>query len=102
LKLNQDIVNMANASGANLFVSVHCNSSLNPAIQGIETYWSASNPSGGSSQFATSIYNAVVQATGRPGRVLRSGEFIVTKYTTMPAALCRVWFFIKSRGSPDA
>ena len=89
---NQDIVNMANASGANLFVSVHCNSSLNPAIQGIETYWSASNPSGGSSQFATSIYNAVVQATGRPGRVLRSGEFIVTKYTTMPAALVECGF----------
>ncbi|MCL4386580.1 MAG: N-acetylmuramoyl-L-alanine amidase [Actinobacteria bacterium] len=88
----QDIVNMANASGANLFVSVHCNSSLNPAIQGIETYWSASNPAGGSSQLATSIHNAVVQATGRPGRVLRSAEFVVIKYTTMPAALVECGF----------
>ena len=88
----QDIVNMANSSGANLFVSVHCNSALSPDIQGIETYWSASNPSGGSSQLATSIHNAVVQATGRPGRVLRSAEFVVIKYTTMPAALVECGF----------
>ncbi|MHB1375906.1 MAG: N-acetylmuramoyl-L-alanine amidase [Candidatus Humimicrobiaceae bacterium] len=82
-----DIIANANASGANLFISIHSNSSLNPAIQGIETYWSASNTAGGSSQFATSIHNAVVSATGRPGRVLRSAEFKVIKYTTMAAVL---------------
>ena len=87
-----DIVNTANASGANLFISIHCNSSLNSAIQGIETYWSSSNTSGGSSQLATSIHSAVVQASGRTGRVLRSAEFIVIKYTTMPAALVECAF----------
>ncbi|MBE3036104.1 MAG: N-acetylmuramoyl-L-alanine amidase, partial [Candidatus Atribacteria bacterium] len=87
-----DIISTANASGANLFVSIHSNSALNPAIQGIETYWSASNTAGGSSQFATAIHNAVVQASGRPGRVLRSAEFKVIKYTTMPAALVECAF----------
>ena len=87
-----DIIATANASGANLFVSIHSNSSLNPAIQGIETYWSASNAGGGSSQFATSIHSAVVAASGRPGRVLRSAEFKVIKYTTMTAALVECAF----------
>src|SRR5680860_402437 len=87
-----DIIATANASGANLLISIHSNSSLNPAIQGIETYWSASNTAGGSSQFATSIHNAVVSASGRPGRVLRSAEFKVIKYTTMPAALVECAF----------
>ena len=82
-----NIISTANASGANLFISIHSNSSLNPAIQGIETYWSASNTAGGSSQLATSIHNAVVSASGRPGRVLRSAEFKVIKYTTMTAVL---------------
>jgi N-acetylmuramoyl-L-alanine amidase len=87
-----DIIATANASGANLFVSIHSNSSLNSAIQGIETYWSASNTGGGSSQFATSIHSAVVAASGRPGRVLRSAEFKVIKYTTMTAALVECAF----------
>ncbi|MHB1441232.1 MAG: N-acetylmuramoyl-L-alanine amidase [Candidatus Humimicrobiaceae bacterium] len=87
-----DIIATANASGANLFVSIHSNSSLNSAIQGIETYWSASNTAGGSSQLATSIHNAVVSASGRPGRVLRSAEFKVIKYTTMTAALVECAF----------
>src|SRR5680860_1759615 len=87
-----DIIATANASGANLFISIHSNSSLNPAIKGIETYWSASNTAGGSSQFATSIHNAVVSASGRPGRVLRSAEFKVIKYTTMTAALVECAF----------
>ena len=87
-----DIISTANASGANLFVSIHSNSAFNPAIQGIETYWSASNTSGGSSQLATAIHNAVVQASGRPSRGLRSAEFKVIKYTTMPAALVECAF----------
>jgi len=87
-----DIISTANASGANLFVSIHSNSAFNPAVQGIETYWSASNTAGGSSQLATAIHNAVVQASGRPGRVLRSAEFKVIKYTNMPAALVEAAF----------
>jgi len=86
-----DIINTANASGANLFVSIHCNSSVNPAIQGVETYWST-NGGAGSSQFATSVFNSVVSATGRPGRVLRSSDFKVVKYTTMTSALVECAF----------
>ncbi|MDD3521231.1 MAG: N-acetylmuramoyl-L-alanine amidase, partial [Actinomycetota bacterium] len=58
-----DVIKTANASGANLLVSIHCNSSINTAAQGVETYWST-NGGAGSSQFATSIHNAVVSATG--------------------------------------
>ncbi|MHB8279537.1 MAG: N-acetylmuramoyl-L-alanine amidase [Candidatus Humimicrobiaceae bacterium] len=87
-----NIISTANASGANLFVSIHSNSAFNQAAQGIETYWSASNTAGGSSQLATAIHNAVVQASGRPGRVLRSAEFKVIKYTNIPAALVECGF----------
>ena len=86
-----DIINMANASGANLLVSIHCNSALNQSVQGVEAYWST-NGGAGSSQFATSIFNSVVSATGRPGRVLRSSDFKIVKYTTMTSALIECAF----------
>ncbi|MDD3520934.1 MAG: N-acetylmuramoyl-L-alanine amidase, partial [Actinomycetota bacterium] len=69
----------------------HCNSSINTAAQGVETYWST-NGGAGSSQFATSIHNAVVSATGRPSRIVRSSDFKIVKYTTMTSALVECGF----------
>ncbi len=54
-----EIANMANNSGADLFLSIHNNASLSPASLGTETYWSANGVSG-SSQFAASIQSSLV------------------------------------------
>lgn len=86
-----DIVNMANRSGADLFLSIHNNASLSPASTGTETYWSA-NGVKGSSQFAASIQSNLVSAIGRPNRGVKSADFRVIKNTKMTAALVECVF----------
>lgn len=86
-----DIVNMANNSGADLFLSIHNNASLSPASSGTETYWSA-NGVGGSSQFAAAIQSNLVSAIGRPNRGVKSADFRVIKNTRMTAALVECVF----------
>ena len=49
-----DVVNLANASGADLFVSIHNNAALSPYSHGTETYWCA-NGIAGSNQLASLI-----------------------------------------------
>ncbi len=86
-----DIAKMANNSGADLFLSIHNNASLNPDSSGTETYWSANGVSG-SSQFATSIQSNLVSAIGRPSRGVKSANFRVLKNTNMTAALVECAF----------
>jgi len=86
-----NIVNMANNSGADLFLSIHNNASLSPASSGTETYWSANGVSG-SSQFASSVQSALVSAIGRPNRGVKSADFRVLRNTKMPAALVECAF----------
>jgi N-acetylmuramoyl-L-alanine amidase/PKD repeat protein len=79
-------VAMANSSGADLFVSIHNNASISPYAHGTETYWCA-NGVAGSSQLASLIQSNVVSSTGRANRGVKTANFRVIKYTTMPAAL---------------
>jgi N-acetylmuramoyl-L-alanine amidase/PKD repeat protein len=79
-------VAMANSSGADLFVSIHNNASISPYAHGTETYWCANGVSG-SSQLASLIQSNVVSSTGRANRGVKTANFRVIKYTTMPAAL---------------
>ncbi|MBM3702233.1 MAG: N-acetylmuramoyl-L-alanine amidase, partial [Actinobacteria bacterium] len=75
-----EVVNMANNSGADLFLSIHNNASLSPASTGTETYWSA-NGVAGSSQFAASIQSSLVSEIGRPNRGVKTADFKVIKNT---------------------
>ncbi len=84
-------VNMANSSGADIFIAIHNNSVFSEYAHGTETYW---NPNGvsGSSQFASLVQSNILQQTGRANRGVKTANFRVIKYTTMPAALVEIAF----------
>ncbi len=86
-----DRVNMANSSGADIFIAIHNNAVFSEYAHGTETYW---NPNGvsGSSQFASLVQSNVLQQTGRANRGVKTANFRVIKYTTMPAALVEIAF----------
>ena len=86
-----DRVNMANNSGADIFISIHNNAVFSEYAHGTETYW---NPNGvsGSSQFASLVQSNILQQTGRANRGVKTANFRVIKYTTMPAALVECAF----------
>jgi len=86
-----DIVNMANSSGADLFVSIHNNAAVSPYAHGTETYWCA-NGVAGSNQLANLLQSNLVSETGRANRGVKTANFRVIKYTTMPAALVECAF----------
>ena len=86
-----EIVNMANSSSADMFVSIHNNAAISPYSHGTETYWCA-NGVAGSNQLASLIQSNVVSQTGRANRGVKTANFRVIKNTTMPAALVECAF----------
>jgi N-acetylmuramoyl-L-alanine amidase/PKD repeat protein len=86
-----EIVNMANSSGADLFVSIHNNASISPYSHGTETYWCA-NGVAGSNQLASLIQSNVVSQTGRASRGVKTANFRVIKNANIPAALVECVF----------
>jgi N-acetylmuramoyl-L-alanine amidase/PKD repeat protein len=86
-----EIVNLANNSGVDLFVSIHNNASLSPYSHGTETYWCA-NGIAGSQQLASLIQSNIVSQIGRANRGVKTANFRVIKYTKMPAALVECAF----------
>ena len=88
-------VNMANASQADLFLSIHNNASISPYANGTETYW-CSNGVSGSSQFANFIQSNLLSQIGRANRGVKTANFRVIKYTNMPAALVECAFVSNS------
>jgi len=86
-----EIVNAANSSGADIFVSIHNNASLSSAAHGTETYWCA-NGVNGSNQLAGYIQSNLVSQINRADRGVKTANFRVIKYTSMPAALVECAF----------
>jgi N-acetylmuramoyl-L-alanine amidase/PKD repeat protein len=86
-----DRVALANKSGADIFVSIHNNAALSPYAHGTETYWCA-NGVQGSNQLASLIQSNTVSSAGRANRGVKTANFRVIKYTTMPAALIECAF----------
>ncbi len=83
---------IANGMSADLFVSIHCNSTEgNPyERRGAETYYRKDD----SLEFARAMQREVVAATGMPdGGVIRHPKsIIVIQYTEMPAVLVEVGY----------
>jgi len=85
------IVNMANSSGADIFLSIHNNASISSAAHGTETYW-CSNGVNGSSQLASAIQSSLLSQIGTTNRGVKTANFRVIKNTNMPAALVECAF----------
>lgn len=97
-------VNIANSSGAALFVSLHHNSASAQSANGVEVYYSSkpqdSNFGGtysderlsASMNAATSIVSSLTSNTGAVNRGARDGNLFVLRNTTMPAVLIEFGF----------
>ncbi|MDX6555467.1 MAG: N-acetylmuramoyl-L-alanine amidase [Miltoncostaeaceae bacterium] len=83
-------VAMANAAGADLFVSIHANAAP-PSFHGTETYRFYSTGTAGM-LLARSIHEEVVFRNGLADRGVKSAGFYVLKYTSMPAVLLESGF----------
>lgn len=81
--------NGANSWDADIFVSIHCNSA-NTKAYGCETYCYSLDSDGG--RLAKCVQNHLPKETGRADRGVKTAEFAVLKYTTMPAILVEIAF----------
>ena len=84
----------ANSKGCDLFVSIHRNAFSSSAAYGYETY--AYSTSGTTYTLAKNIHNAVVNCGVSTNRGVKTANFYVIKYTSMPAVLCEVLFITNS------
>ncbi len=80
---------IANQTGADLFLSLHCNSSA-PTAQGTEI-WTYPNAVE-SQKFAEFLLGHLVAATGRKSRGVKHEDFAVLRLTKCPAALVELGF----------
>ena len=90
-------VEIANTSGADLFVSVHNNSFTDSSAKGTLTMYAYSEPKSGMSfsgkQVASIIQPYLASATGSQDRkLMENSKIYVTAKTNMPAVLCECLF----------
>lgn len=85
----ETICNKANASGADIFVSLHCNAA-NSIAQGCETFYYYNAIAG--KKLATTIYNQIVNSIDVTRRGVKEQGFYVIKNTDMPACLVEMAF----------
>jgi N-acetylmuramoyl-L-alanine amidase len=91
-------VQFAERANADVFVSIHANAfdARRTDVNGIETYYF----SGGSGQpLARAVQDSLLQELGARDRGVRTANFYVIKYTSMPAILVETGFVT---GSEDA
>jgi len=81
-------VDLANLSGSDIFVSIHCNAMVSPVSSGIETYYKTSQ----SSKLAQILHNTIISKLPTLDRGIRTQSFYVIKYTTMPSVLIEIGF----------
>jgi N-acetylmuramoyl-L-alanine amidase len=87
----EEICDLSNAWGSDLFVSIHCNGATNPQAHGTETW--AYDGSGKSSYLARCVQDELVEATGLADRgVKQSSGLYVLKHTNCPACLVELAF----------
>lgn len=91
--VNSDLAaraNLANSIGAELFISIHCNSASSPAANGVETY--AYMPGGNGERLARLVQEELVKATGLTNRGVKFARYYVLRKTAMPAILVELAF----------
>jgi N-acetylmuramoyl-L-alanine amidase len=84
-------VRIAGEAGANLFISIHCNSAADPSAKGCEILCYPGSEKG--KALAAAILSHMIPATGLRNRGIKErGDLYVLKATTMPAVLLEVAF----------
>lgn len=86
---------IANQTGADLFVSIHCNSANNPDAHGTETYYCARSEKGAIA--ARLIQEELVKTLGLRDRQTQEGNYYVLRETVMPAVLTEIAFINNQR-----
>ncbi len=95
----QDRVTMANAWGANLFVSIHHNAASSSTARGAETLYSNHDPVNQilSARLARVVQQSVVSETGMPDRGVKvRNDLYVLKNTKMPSIIIEGGFLTNS------
>ncbi|KMT21858.1 N-acetylmuramoyl-L-alanine amidase family protein [Clostridium cylindrosporum] len=83
--------NLANTNGADIFVSIHCNSTDGVPGSGTETFYSTKKSSK-DKELATLIQKELVKSIGLRDRGAKPNDLAVLDNTTMPAALVELAF----------
>ena len=81
-------VKVANERKADLFISVHCNASVNPNSSGTSLHYYKQSDRA----LASELKSNFMAATGRPDRGLQANRFYVLTHTQMPAVLVETAF----------
>lgn len=81
---------MANAYGADAFISIHLNSSSNESVNGIETYHHTQKTS--HRPYSTGIHNNAIKSTQGRDRGVKSANFVVLRETNMVSSLFETGF----------
>ena len=81
---------IANASGADLFVSIHCNSYTSASVKGFEGYYLNGDSDG--KRLAELVLSAAKSDPRITTRNVKEEDFRVLRKTTMPAALFEIGY----------
>lgn len=81
---------VANNRKADVFVSIHHNSSANPELKGTTTYYFGKTMY--DAVLAQCLHSAMLRGGGLENIGVRTANFFVVKNTTMPAALLEIGF----------
>lgn len=89
-----DRVSFANSSQAAALVSIHCNGSTNSSTNGTEVYYyiDQNDPvvvaqANERARLASIVYDSLIRALGRKDNGVRQNNYIVVRYTQIPAIL---------------
>lgn len=86
-------VSIADAAGAQVFVSVHANAHPNPQIGGTETYYFGNKATSAASRdLATHMQRQLVGALGLRDIGVKDANFLVIRQTSMPSTLLELGF----------
>lgn len=90
----EEICADSNSWGADLFLSIHCNSYDSPASNGTETLYCAGSAKG--KKFAECVQNQIVKSLGTVDRGIKTPQIYVTSHTNAPAILIELAFISNS------
>ena len=94
-------INAANNANADFYISIHQNTSTTTSANGVEAYYSSVKPDSlndityklnTSKAVAASISSGIASALSMTNRGAKDDEFMVVKYTNMPAVLVECGF----------